>query len=98
MPTINHKLTTAEAVKMVKTAPAGTTFAIHVRADAAIEGSDQVYPGCCSSYLNISRKEALRLAGDMLSGAMEARGGRLNIGAHTSDYHSDKGNVTYWIG
>lgn len=94
-----HKLTTAEAVKMVKSAPAGSKFAAIISADAAIEGDDDhVFRGACSSYVNLSRKDAVRLAGNMLSETMEARGGRLVIRVAVSEYRSDEGKATYWIG
>lgn len=93
--TTDYKLTTEEAVKMLRNAPVKSRFALHVRVDAPIIGSDNhVFPAGCHSYLNLSRKESVRLAGAMLSDTLEARGGRLPVTLREDAF----GRRTYWIG
>jgi hypothetical protein len=45
----------------------------------------------------VSRKEAMRIAGEMVSEAHEVRGARVPVCIHT--FHGASGSsVTYWIG
>lgn len=76
--TVDLKLTTAQAVSMIKRAPTGTRFALHVRTDLPIDGeSNRFFPDGGAHYLNLSRQDALNLAQGLLSPTLEARGGRM---------------------
>lgn len=91
---IEHQFTTAEAVAFVKRAEAGTKFCAYVRADAAIEGEpEKFFHHGCFSYVQISRKDAERLARDMLSPTLEGRGGRIVV--RVSDRFN--GKKTIWF-
>jgi len=50
-----------------------------------------------SSYVSLSKKEALRVAGTMLSEVLEGRGGRIPMHVDETSY-SGKTTTTYWIG
>lgn len=93
-----YKLTRADAVSMLRRAPPGSRFAVHIRGDAAIEGDDEhVIPGGLRGHVGVSRKEAMRIAGEMVSEAHEVRGARVPVCIHT--FHGASGSsVTYWIG
>jgi len=95
---IEHLFTKEEAIAFVKKADRTNSgkFCLRVRLDAPIEGKpDRIFPDALCSYLNISRKEALRLVSDMLSPTLQERGGRIRI-EETS--FADSKRPTYWIG
>lgn len=96
-------LTTEEAIELVKRSERvkGSRFAVYVRLDAHIENApDHVFPDGCSSYVSLSKSEALRLVSNTLSPVLEKRGGRIRITEHRSDNTALKmaDTVTYWIG
>jgi hypothetical protein len=96
--TITHLLTREQAIAFVKKVDRENSghFCLRVRLDARIEGNpDRIFPDALFSYLNISRKEALRLVSDMLSPTMEARGARITI---DETKFVDAERPTYWIG
>jgi hypothetical protein len=89
-------LTTAEAIATIKKAPRGRSdFALHIRADAPIAGKDdRIFAHGLSGHINLSRPEALKLVGDLLSEGLEARGARIPIRLHKSEYSNV---TTYWL-
>lgn len=95
--TIVHLLTTEQAkafVKKVDRTNSGS-FAIVVKLDAAIEGDEgHVFVNSLSGYINLSRKEALRLVSTMLSPTIEGKGGRIRLEEVWFD-RSDK--PCYWL-
>jgi hypothetical protein len=108
METQNEKTyhaTREEAQKIIKAAKAGSTFSVSIRMDLPIEGdSEHVFRDGGASYLTISRKEALRLARDLVSEILESRGARLKIRSYERESYRkgsslEKHSVTcYWIG
>ena len=95
--TDTHLFTTEQAIAFVKKVDRTNSgkFCLAVRLDAQIEGeSDRHFPDGLSSYVEISRKEALRLVSQMLSATLEARGGRIRIDEVI--YNSEE-RPTYWI-
>jgi hypothetical protein len=93
--TEDFKLTTAEAIAKIKRAKTGSRFAVSIVADAPIAGDDsKVFLSCLHSYLSISKNEALRLAGSLLTESIENRGGRIPM--RTSQYKNEP-HLTYWI-
>jgi N-acetylmuramic acid 6-phosphate (MurNAc-6-P) etherase len=72
--------TSAEAVAMIKNAPAGSQFAVIVMSDAPIIGQPgRVYPHVCSGTVDLSRRAAQKLVLNMLSAALEAKGARIRM-------------------
>lgn len=100
--TTRYKFTTAEAVEFIKSAHRHTAFAIHIRLDAPvadgshIDNNHEYQDGCCG-YTNLTRKEALRIVGDMLTKSMELRGGRIPMHEDTHDNPLSR-RVVCWIG
>lgn len=99
------KATRAEAQKILKAAKAGSTFNVSIRIDLPIEGDDEhVFQDGGASYLPVSKKEAVRLASDLLSEMLESRGGRLPIRCYDREAYKrgsslEKRIITsYWIG
>jgi hypothetical protein len=89
---------TQDAVKFIKNAKAGTSFRLHVRNDAPIEGEDdKAFIGCAGGYVNLSRAEAVRIVADYISPKLEERGARVPINANRYE-SAGKERVTYWIG
>ena len=90
--------TTAEAIAFVKKVDreASGSFCLRVRHDAMIPGTDGYFDGALSTYLRISRKDALHIVASMLSHTIEERGGRIRI----TNYPGPEapGKTTYWIG
>lgn len=90
------KLTTAEAVAMIRKAAAGSRFSLHVRCNLPIADSDdRIFEGVGGSYLNLTRKDALRLAGDLVSQTLEARGARVPMSVR---FDTETGRRNYWLG
>lgn len=94
----SFKMTTADALKFIKRAPAGCGFAVHLRFDLPIAGEpDKVFPHGGSGHLTVSRKEALRVVGNMVSGRLAERGARVPLSL--TIYESFDGvRRTIWIG
>lgn len=96
---IKHMLTTKEAIAFVKKVDRTNSglFAIHLRMDAhPVDGGkvgDTYWPQGLSTYLNISRKDALGIVTRCLSEPLEAKGARICI---TEVIRF--GRTTYWIG
>lgn len=80
----DYHCTTAEAVRLVKQSyKPGMRYYTHVRAPAHIQGdAEHVYRDGCWGSVGLSYKEALRLAENLLSPQMEAKGGRIGITLH----------------
>ena len=100
-----YNATREEAQKIIKAAKAGSTFNVSIRMDLPIEGdAEHVFRDGGASYLPISRKEALRLARDLVSETLESRGARLRIRCYDVEKYQrgvslQKRFVTsYWIG
>lgn len=95
---IKHKLTTKEAVAFVKKAPAGVRFALHAGVSLPVVSNDtHIFYG--STYVNISRKDALRIVEDLVSEVWEACGARVPITVRTyTGQFSGTTTTTYWIG
>ncbi len=110
MDTKNHKTHLAkgeEAKKIIKAAKAGSTFNVYIRIDLPIDGgTDHFFRDGGSSYISVSKKDALRLAGELVSETLEGRGARLPIQSYDRDTYRFKGGepngprtiTTYWIG
>lgn len=95
-----HLLTTEEAVKLVKRSERfRAKFCLHVRIDALLAtDAKRVFSDGCSSYLDISRADALHLASTLLCAALEARGGRIRICERVYKREDSPACTTYWIG
>jgi hypothetical protein len=95
-------LTTEEARTLVKQSERikGSRFAVYVPLDAyVVDKPGFVFSGGCSSYVDLSKAEALRLVSGMLSPGMEDRGGRIRIKKReTPPEGSLPGAISYWIG
>lgn len=92
----NHKLTTDEAVKMIRTSPAKSKFYVFVRAPAPIvDSEDQGFADGCHGALQISKVDALKLLATFLPAKLQERGGRIPMSV-SPNVCSD-GNQ-YWIG
>jgi hypothetical protein len=86
--------TREEAVRLIKRAPPKTTFCVHVSRDAPIaDKSESVFPLGLFTYLRITRKDALRMARDCVSDALEARGARIPM-ARCANKHAPP---TIWL-
>lgn len=97
--TVVHKLTRAEAVAMIKKAPTGTRFAVHIRGDAPVaDNDDECYAGCFFSSIAVSRKDAMRIAGEGITDNLEEKGARIRLSVYiwTNPVLGD--HTTYWIG
>ncbi len=91
-----RELTTTQAVTAIRTAPTGSRFALHVRADLPVAGAPgHVFAGAGATYLNISRNDALKVVKGLVSPALEARGARIPI---TTRYWGATNNCTIWVG
>jgi hypothetical protein len=97
--TVVHKLTRADAVEMIKKAPTGTRFAVHIRGDAPVaDNDDQCYAGRFSSSISISRKDAMRIAGEGITAPLEEKGARIRLSVYTWESGTLGNRVTYWLG
>lgn len=97
--TERHQFTTAEAVKFIRRQPTGTRFAVTIMGDAPIEGDPgRVFRDALSSYVNISRPEALRIASRFLSAGLEERGARIPVRLTTFFSESLGKRATVWLG
>ena len=73
------KLTIKEAKSLIRNRPAGTTFFASCSVNLPLGHTEgRVFPGYTN--VKISKKEALRMVGDVLEN-FEERGGRINIRA-----------------
>lgn len=88
---MNYTIDAARA--LIKNAPARIKFALHVRVDAATDDKDFIFPDGCSTYLSLSRPQALGLVSRMLSETLENKGGRIKITQIVLG-----SSTTYWIG
>ena len=97
--TTEHLCTTAEAVRLVKRSErVGARWCLSVRLDAAIVGKpEHVFQDALSSYLNLSRSEALRLVRSLLHEAVEGKGGRIKVRECLTGFAGQL-RTTYWIG
>ena len=82
-------LTTKEAQHILKRikAPKGKKvyFGVRVNTELPIPEKDgRCFPGM--AIVELSRKQAIKLAGDLLGEVLEGRGGRLRLEVHISDY------------
>lgn len=93
MAEIKH-LTRAELTAQIRNAPTGAKFAIHVMQDAPIAGEPgRIFQNGLRTHISLSRKVALRIAGEYLSETLEKRGARIPFHIYES-----KGHICYWIG
>ncbi|QOV06306.1 hypothetical protein CPT_Maja_086 [Burkholderia phage Maja] len=92
-------MTTAEVIQTFERAPVGSKFVLSVRLNAAlIDDPESVFPNGISTYLNISRADAIRIAREGLSKTLEERGGRFTIFTSKSTRHRDNREIwSYWI-
>ena len=88
-----YNLKTAEAIERIRTAKRGTKFALSIRNPAPIVDTNNEFPAGLSTWLDLTRAQALQLAGNMLSPTLEERGGRIPLRVRETEY-----GVTYWIG
>lgn len=57
-----------------------------------------IFPEGLSSYLRLSRSDALHLVKGMLSETLEARGGRIRVTEHVYPKGLNGPEIMYWIG
>lgn len=75
---LEHILTRADALAMLKRAPSGSRFLVAVRAELPIvDNPTRCFPGF--ACVSVSRAEAIKVANDLLSETLEQRGARLSI-------------------
>jgi hypothetical protein len=95
------RLKRAEAAEMIRKAPAGTKFAMHVSCDLIDEVSGNYSQFGGLTYVDLSRKEAISIVDRISSDASEARGQRipLTVKTHAAPVGSKTGKrSTYWLG
>lgn len=88
---MKHLLTTKQAIRIVKKAQR-VKFLLNIRLNANTD-KGTYFEDQCASYVEISKKDALRIVSNMLSEIIEERGGRITILETTS-----LGCIQYWIG
>jgi len=100
-----YHATCEEAQKIIRSAKTGSTFNVSIRIDLPIEGNEgHVFRDGGSSYLPVSRKDALRLARELVSEILEGRGARLPIRTYERERYKRSGSMethmvtSYWIG
>ncbi len=84
-----YLLTAADAVLHIKRAPSGTRFCLHVNIDMPVlTEPGRVFRNGFSSYLNLSRKDAMNMLSAQGNGVpvLEERGARIPI----TDIHSKR--------
>lgn len=92
------KLTTAEAVAFIRRQPARTRFNLSVRIDAPlVDSEDEYFRDACASYMPLTRPDAIRLVGSILTDTLEGRGGRIPVRTYDSTIAGETRNVV-WIG
>lgn len=91
--------TTQAAIDLIKKAPKGSFFALHVRVDAPMVGDseDRVFRDGCATYLTLTRRQAARMVSEMLTNTLENMGGRIPI-TSSQGIGSLANQTTYWIG
>jgi hypothetical protein len=102
-----YHATREEAEKLIKSARSGARFNVMIRVDLPIAGDDEhvFRDGGCAS-IGVSKKDALRLARELISETLEGRGARLRIRTFEQrDYRYRGGEpngerkvTVYWIG
>lgn len=103
---VEHQLTTADAIKMIKNAPNHSSFSLHVRVDLPIAGKpDRVFSDAGTTGLKLSRADALYIVSRLMRENVEAQGGRIPIRTYEdTSSRRKKGEwveITrriYWIG
>ncbi len=103
----NYLSTREEANAIIRSASAGSTFNVYIRMDLPIAGNPEnfFHDGGCS-YVSVSKKDAMRLARELLTETLERRGARLPIQSYDREVYRFKGGepngartiTTYWIG
>lgn len=79
-----HYCTVAEAVRLIKSQPSGTSFSLMLHQDAPIvdesgEPTDRIYAAGLMTCMSISKREAKRLPKAMLTEILESKGARFPI-------------------
>lgn len=94
---LEHILTRAEALAMLKRAPSGSRFLVAVRAELPIvDNPTKIFPGF--ACVSVSRAEAIRIADSLLSETLEQRGARLSIRVSTRESEVIGSRTYYHIG
>lgn len=95
---IEHILTRAEALAMLKRAPTGSRFLVVVHAELPIVDTvpTKIFPGF--ACVSVSRAEAIRVADSLLSETLEQRGARLSIRVSTRESEVIGSRTYYHIG
>ncbi len=76
--TITHfRLTAAQAVKLIRMQPTGTTFAIHARVDCPVGGSSREIQDGAVGTIRLTRKQASDFCQNALRPSVVERGGLL---------------------
>lgn len=92
-----HMLTANEVVKYIKRAPSGVSFCLHVGIDMSVPGTGQHYPNGFSGYLNLSRRDALRLFSQGIgSKVLEEKGARIRVTERTRRSNSLNRKTGEW--
>jgi hypothetical protein len=95
------RLKRGEAAEMIRKAPPGTSFAMHVRCDLVDAASGQFVPFNVLTYVSLTRQAALEVVGRIGSNAGEADGKRIPLAIQTYEQVGTKTRrtrATYWIG
>lgn len=90
---IKQLLTTEQAVKAANNCENGTRFLMYILQSAPHTNSVQEFPFGLSGYVNITKKEAIRILLSILSKEVEDKGGRIPIGIETKNF-----GQSFWIG
>lgn len=102
-----HKLTREEAIAMLRRAGTGCTYHVSIRVNLPIEGDpEHVFDNGGASYVNLSKKEAIKLVGDLMTDAIEKKGGRIPIRTYEGNQNcywgarsiGERHVTSFWIG
>lgn len=94
-----YTLKRAEAVAMIKRAPAGVTFRMHVDKDLPIENAPgKIFANAGHTYVTLTRKDAMRIADGLFGQHLEMRGARLRLVVREYAMFDGRKRVSYWIG
>lgn len=74
-----------EAARIIRNAPANSSFFLHVRMDAPLENGEQYIPGAFSGPVQVSRGAAERFVTDAFRDSLAARGCVLRIAEHVGE-------------
>jgi len=89
--------TCAEAAALIKKAPKGSRFLIHIRIDTPIiDEEEKFFRSGASAFTTVSRKEAIRIVTGSITSTLEGRGARLPIRSYSFTSHPN--TKIYWIG